>query len=124
MGVLLQYRNPKINILPLSLLQSCKYDDFFCSVGKKQRCDTRYGQCKSLFGRTDNKRTGQKPYAPDLSMRGHRIKYDTVMAIYLNYDGTGRFSISCFKPTRGLGSLCLRPGSSECLPRSRTLMPQ
>ena len=42
MGVLLEYRNPKTNILPLSLLQSCKYDDFYSifNVGKKQRCDT------------------------------------------------------------------------------------
>ena len=42
MVVLLEYRNPKTNILPLSLLQSCKYDDF-CSlfnVAKKMRCDT------------------------------------------------------------------------------------
>ena len=42
MGILLEYRNLKTNILPLSLLQSCKYDDF-CSlfnVAKKQRCDT------------------------------------------------------------------------------------
>ena len=42
MGVRLKYRNSKTNILPFSLLQSCKYDDF-CSlfnVWKKQRCDT------------------------------------------------------------------------------------
>ena len=41
-GVLVEYRNPKTNILPFSLLQSFKYDEF-CSlfnVGKKQRCDT------------------------------------------------------------------------------------
>ena len=41
MGVLLEYRNPKTNILPFSLLQSCKYDEF-CSLfnaAKKQRCD-------------------------------------------------------------------------------------
>ena len=40
-GVLLEYRNPKTNILPFSLLQSCKYDDFcyLFNVAKKQRCD-------------------------------------------------------------------------------------
>ena len=42
MGVLLEYRNPKTNISPFSLLHSCKYDEF-CSlsnVGIKYRCDT------------------------------------------------------------------------------------
>ena len=42
MGVLLEYRNSKTNILPFSPLQSCKYDEF-CSlfnVAKEQRCDT------------------------------------------------------------------------------------
>ena len=42
MGVLLEYRKPKTNILPFSLLESCKYDEF-CSLfnaTKKQRCDT------------------------------------------------------------------------------------
>ena len=37
MGVLLEYRNPKTNILPLSLLESCKYDEFrsLFNVAKK-----------------------------------------------------------------------------------------
>ena len=42
MGVLLENRNPKTNILPFSLPQSCKYNDFgsLFNVAKKQRCDT------------------------------------------------------------------------------------
>ena len=28
MDVLLEYRNPKTNILPFSLLESCRYDEF------------------------------------------------------------------------------------------------
>ena len=45
MCVLLEYRNPKTNILPFSLLQTCKYDDFYSifNVGKKQKCDTVKG---------------------------------------------------------------------------------
>ena len=43
MGVLLEYRNPKTNILPSSFLESCKYDEFrsLLNVAKKQRCDTK-----------------------------------------------------------------------------------
>ena len=37
MGVLLEYRNPKTNISPLSLLEGCKYDEFrsLFNVSKK-----------------------------------------------------------------------------------------
>ena len=43
MGVLLEYRNPKINIVPFSLQESCKYDDFpsLLNEAKKQKCDTK-----------------------------------------------------------------------------------
>ena len=43
MGVLLEYRNPTTNILPFSLLESCKYDEFrsLFNEAKKQRCDTK-----------------------------------------------------------------------------------
>ena len=42
MGVLLKHRNPRTKILPFSLLESCKYDEFcfLFNVAKKQRCDT------------------------------------------------------------------------------------
>ena len=53
MGVLLEYRNPKTNVLPFSLLQSCKYDEFCSvfSVAKKQRYDiVLYPGCFQLFG--------------------------------------------------------------------------
>ena len=36
MGVLLEYRNPKTNILPFSLLESCKYDEFRFLFKKKK----------------------------------------------------------------------------------------
>ena len=43
MGVILEYRNPKINILPFSLLESSKYDEFrsLFNEAKKQKCDTK-----------------------------------------------------------------------------------
>ena len=34
MGVPVEYRNPKTNILPFSLLESCKYDEFHSLFNK------------------------------------------------------------------------------------------
>ena len=51
MGVLLEYRNPKTNILPFSLLESCKYDEFHSlfNVAKKHRCDTKNERVALIF---------------------------------------------------------------------------
>ena len=48
MGVLLECRNLQTNILPLSLLQSCKYDDFYSifNVGKNRGVTPKQSEIK------------------------------------------------------------------------------